>query len=219
MKKQLNILNKELILLKRDEAIKGILLTGSVACGTAFETSDLDLILLSNKDQFITKIIDDILVETTFITFEKAKQKLQSNPIDVYHYLDSKILYDNGQLFQLLNEAHQIYDKYQTPKNEKKAICHWLKSTQIKIKSAIDTNNDLMSDYYMSTNVWKLLEGIWAVNNKPMPPSSTTFRSYNNLHIIPFLNWFESLFLTDKKQRNQAMLQIIDWLLPLLEQG
>ena len=43
-------------------------------------------------------------------------------------------------------------------------ICYWLSSTKIKLISAIDSNDELKMSYLLSTNSWKVLEGIWAKN-------------------------------------------------------
>ena len=34
-----------------------------------------------------------------------------------------------------------------------------------------------------ATNTWKVLEGVWAINNKPIPPSSLTFNTHNILNL------------------------------------
>jgi len=43
MKNQLNILEKELQILKKNEKVEAVLLIGSVAYGTATDDSDLDM--------------------------------------------------------------------------------------------------------------------------------------------------------------------------------
>ena len=67
--------------------------------------------------------------------------------------------------------------------------------------------------YLLSTNSWKVLEGIWAKNNKPMPPSSIAFLKYDNLKIIPYDNWFNDLFCGDCRAKANNMIKIIDWII------
>lgn len=52
-----------------------------------------------------------------------------------------------------------------------KGISHWLHSSLIKIQSALKANDELKASYLVHTSTWTLLEGIWAINNKPVPPA------------------------------------------------
>ncbi len=58
----------------------------------------------------------------------------------------------------------------------------------------------------------KVLEGVFALNNKPMPPSSLVFHKHDILNVIPAGNWFEELFVGDLISRANAMIDIIDWI-------
>ena len=53
MLKQFELLDIEIEALKNDQSICGILLSGSLAYGKATEFSDIDLILLSDKNEFV----------------------------------------------------------------------------------------------------------------------------------------------------------------------
>ena len=212
MIKQLKILNNELKNLKSDKNIKGILLTGSVAYGKAAEDADLDVVVLCNKDEFISKYVDSILVEIHFQKYNTMLKKLNSNPSEVYKYLYSKILFDNGKLDHLIAEANKIYNDYVTPKEEMESIAYWLSSAKIKLLSAINNNDMKKTSYLISTNTWKVLEGVWAINNKPIPPSSLVFNKHDMLKIIPSENWFDNLFVDDNFSRANAMIDMIDWI-------
>jgi predicted nucleotidyltransferase len=214
--KQYDIFKRELSLLKKDPSVTGALLIGSVAAGTAGDNSDLDILVLSDKDEFLTKSVDGILVEITYLTYETAVKKLEANPMDLYHYLGATIEYDTGRLAEILNLAFQKYHAYQTSDRTKTELQNWLCSTKIKLTAAISENDDIMARYIVYTNSWKVLEGMWAVNNKPMPPSSWAYRHYTELRITPYSNWFECLF-SDNINHGTVMLQIIDWLLPQLK--
>ncbi len=212
MKNQLAVLEKELQILKNKADIEGILLIGSVAYGTASESSDLDLIVICSEDRFLSKYTDEILVEIHFNKFSTLVKKLKANPIEVYKYLYSKIIMDNGKSAKLISMANNIYCNYSTPSNEKESICYWLLSTKIKLKSAIYSNDNEKASYLISTNTWKVLEGVWAKNNKPMPPSSLVFEKHGELKAIPFDGWFDRMLLGDCLKRAVAMIDIIDWI-------
>jgi predicted nucleotidyltransferase len=82
--------------------IHGIMLMGSVAQGTVSEKSDLDIMILGDTDKFIVETIDGILVEYIYCTVYTAKQRLMSDDMDMYHYLDNKIVYDKHAISHIL---------------------------------------------------------------------------------------------------------------------
>ena len=209
MKKQLLVLDKEIELLKKDSFVKGIMLIGSVSYGTANKYSDLDLIVLCDKDEFYTKEVDGITVEIHYSKYETLLHKLESNPIEVYKYLYSKIIFDNGEYAKLYNTAKDIYDNYKTSNKERESIAYWLSSTKSKLTCAINCNDLTRISYLVATNTWKLLEGIYAINDKPVPPSSLVFNKHKSLE-LPIDNWFERLLTEDTLSRADTMIKIID---------
>ena len=62
MKKQLEILNNEVALLKQDKHIQSVILMGSVAYGLATDDSDLDILVLCDRDDFVSKYVDGVLI-------------------------------------------------------------------------------------------------------------------------------------------------------------
>lgn len=212
MEKQLDILEKELQILKKNEKVEAVLLIGSVAYGTATDDSDLDLIVISNEDRFESKYIENILVEIHFHKYRTLLNRLENNPVEVYKYLYSKIIFDNGQLEKLIAKAKEIYNSYCAPDKEKEEICYWLSATKIKLLSAINSNDEMKVSYLLSTNTWKVLEGVWAKNNKPMPPSSIAFVKNNELTCVPCDNWFNKLLVGNNLSRANYMIDTIDWI-------
>lgn len=211
MEKQLLVLDKEIELLKKDTSVKGIMLIGSVSYGTANKYSDLDLIVLCDKDEFYTKEVDRITVELHYSKYETLLRKLESNPIEVYKYLYSKIILDNGSLKSLIEKAKKIYQNYQTPIKEKENIKYWLKATKIKLISALEKKDELKLSYLLSTNTWKLLEGLFAINNKPMPPSSLTYYLSKDMH-IELDDWFTKLLIGNVLDKTDSMIKLIDFI-------
>lgn len=212
MEKQLDILEKELQILKKNEKVEAVLLIGSVAYGTATDDSDLDLIVISNEDRFESKYVENILVEIHFHKYSTLVKRLNNNPNEVYKYLYSKIIFDNGQLKKLIAKAKEIFNSYCAPDKEKEEICYWLSTTKIKLLSAINSNDEMKVSYLLSTNTWKLLEGVWTKNNKPMPPSSIAFVKNNELTCVPYDNWFNKLLVGDNLSRANFMIDMIDWI-------
>ncbi len=109
----------------------------------------------------------------------------------------------------LFGEARNIYDSYRTPEKEMERIRYWLSSTKKKLLSGIKNADMQKVSYLLATNTWKVLEGVWAINNKPIPPSSVAF-SKRELLNMPSENWFENLLMGDIEFRAKTMLEVID---------
>ena len=213
MKKHLRILEQEADKLIQDSTVNAVLLTGSVAYGEAAEHSDLDIIILCDRDHFESEYIDGILVEKHFHKFETLKYALDKNAAEVYKYLYSKIIVDNaGKLNTLISKAKDIYSTYSTPKKEYDSIRYWLSATRIKLLAALDNKDEKRLSYLLSTNTWKVLEGVWAKNNKPMPPSSLAYAKHDELTDAPWEDWFDDLLTGNIGSRANAMMKLIDWI-------
>ena len=213
MLKQLKIFHDLILEFKKDTSIDAVLLNGSVAYGTATDLSDLDIIVIGKRNDFVSQLIDGVLVEIHYTTFEKAIDKLNTNPMEIYKYLDAKIEYDNGKAQEIITCAENILEHYCVSKKEQSDICYWLKCTKLKLESAFSKQDVLLISYIIATNTWKVLEGIWAVNKMPIPPSSSLYRRYSKLKLIPCHDWFEKLMVGSIENRGNAMIEIIDWIL------
>ena len=96
-----------------------------------------------------------------------------------------------------------------------KGISHWLHSSLIKIQSVLKANDELKASYIVQTSTWTLLEGIWAINNKPVPPAGSVLRYIQTLpnkqiHLDELLN---KLFLGDTTERISSAIVLIEWVL------
>jgi hypothetical protein len=93
-----------------------------------------------------------------------------------------------------------------------------LHGTGIKLRAALHNNDMLKTIFITSTASWKIIEAVWAVNDKPIPPISRVIIELPNLKRVPDPKWFEGLFCELTELRAKNMLSIISWVLPLLEQ-
>ncbi len=209
MKHHLEVLDKVVNVLKQDKTIHSIVLMGSVAYEMATDNSDLDILVLCDKDDFITTVVDGVVVEIHYQKYNTMNRKLESNPMDVYKYIYSKIILDDGKVAKLFNKASKTYNNYITPEKEKEDIKYWLSSTKIKLLSAIASEDYIKVSYLLATNTWKVLEGVWAINNKPMPPSSIAYNTYGRLE-FPLENWFKYLLEGDVLSKADTMIKIIE---------
>lgn len=215
--KQQEVLKKVIPELRADTSVTAVMLMGSVAQGTQYPTSDLDLFILGHRNRFQTEIIDDIMVEYLYITPETAQSRLDKTGMEVYHYLGSKIVYDlNGRLLRLIQTAMNKYKNYRVSEKEKEEIRHWFYSAKVKINAAIDSQEFLKVDFITATTSWKAVEAVFAVNDIPLPPASRVLQELPNLKQVPEDDWFAGLFSKDTDKRIETLLTVIDWTLQIL---
>jgi predicted nucleotidyltransferase len=207
----------------KDEII-GLMLIGSVARGDAYPDSDLDLyFLLENgyNKHFHSEIRENTLIEYKYADFNQVQLNFDKNPMELYSFLDGKILFDNkGLLKQLVQIAQQKYKNYSISENKIKGISHWLNSSLIKINAALKVNDKLKASYILNTSTWVMLEGIWAINNKPIPPSGSVLVHIKKLsfRLTNLDNLLTTVFLGNTTERINSAIVIIEWILLNLEQ-
>jgi predicted nucleotidyltransferase len=201
------------------EDILGILLTGSVARGDALPGSDLDLrFILSpgHSRTFQSEFRRGILIERGYADLAQAQSKLKTNPMEVYAYLDGQILYDPAAiLIQLRAQAQKYFETYQITEKEQQAIAYWLMSARLKMETALRANDLLKAAFIASTTSWKILEGLWATNSRPIPPSGSVWIHLKDLskgppHVAESL---KTLFCGETQQRIQTAIDLIGWVL------
>jgi len=216
--KQLDILQSELERLKQDENVLGVMLIGSFAGGYATEHSDLDLYVLREHDGFEVEWIDGVMVEYTIAAPDTARKVIAEVPMEAYRWQGAKILHDpQGLLAALAEQARQAYEAYAPPERLQWRIAHWLVSFELKLAAALAAGDACKAGYLAATNAWMLLEAVWAVNNRPMPPTGTAYQLYQTLERVPCAGWFEGMFRGTIEQRAAHMRSIIKWALPILQ--
>ncbi|MED3125366.1 nucleotidyltransferase domain-containing protein [Bacillus wiedmannii] len=199
--------------------ITGCMLIGSVARGDAYPDSDLDFYVLLEDGQnkkFHSETREDILVEYKSADFNQIQVNFKNNPMELYSFLEGKILFDkSGELKKLKEIATYEFENYRVSSDKVKGISHWLHSSLIKTQSALKANDELKASYIVQTSIWTLLDGIWAVNNKPTPPAGSALKYIETLSIVPtnFEDYINRLFLGDTKDRIKAAIELIEWVL------
>jgi hypothetical protein len=199
--------------------IIGILLTGSVARGDALPGSDLDLRFLltpGSSRPFSTEWRQGILVERGYADISKARRKLESNPMEIYGYLDGHILFDpQGVLADLREQARQRFAAYRVPDDERREIAHWLLSSRIKLTAALAARDTLKAAYLASTVSWQLLQGLWAANEKPVPPNGSVWVHLKDLSRGPqdVEEQLKQFLLDEPLSRAQIAINLINWIL------
>lgn len=208
--------------LRADPKVAGILLTGSQARGDAIPGSDLDFwVLLTgvSERRFRAEQQDGVWTEFHFRNLVQARELMRQNPMELYSHLDGRILHDEGgKLAELRSEAEHLYETYQIPEAERRALGQWLSSAKRKLEAALREGNPLKVSYLVSTASWKLMEGLWAANSKPVPPSGAVFAHIRALQTpLPHEELLEKLFAAEPYIRAQTSLMLMDWVLGQLD--
>ncbi|MES5893669.1 MULTISPECIES: nucleotidyltransferase domain-containing protein [Bacillus cereus group] len=203
--------------------VNGLMLIGSIARGDAYPESDLDLYVLLEKGQkkdFHAEMREDILIEYKYADFNLIQVNFKNNPMELYSFLEGKFLFDkSGELKKLKEIAKHEFENYRVSSDKVKGISHWLHSSLIKIKTALKAKDELKASYIVQTSTWTLLEGIWAINNKPVPPAGSVLKYIETLSKVPtnFAGFIYKLFLGDTTERISSAIFLIEWVLLNLE--
>ncbi|KXY01959.1 nucleotidyltransferase domain-containing protein [Bacillus wiedmannii] len=199
--------------------ITGCMLIGSVARGDAYPDSDLDFYVLLEDGQnkkFHSETREEILVEYKYADVNQILENFKNNPMELYSFLEGETLFDkSGELKKLKEIATYEFENYRVSSDKEKGISHWLRSSLIKIQSALKAHDELKASYIVHTSTWTLLEGIWAINNKPTPPAGSVLRYIQVLpnkpiHLEALLH---KLFLGDTKERIESAIMLMEWVL------
>ena len=196
------------------EGVHGVLLCGSVARGTARPTSDLDLYLYWPEARPFTASEQwGIMVERHGQTLTPAWELNERADLHLYTWTEGRILHDpGGELGRLQAHAQDVLAAYRTPERERRALRHWLSSSLCKLDSLTD---ELQTAFLVQTTLWKLAEGLCAVNNRPSPPFTLMWETLPTLPEQP-QNWLEPVLLGEARVRVDAFRQVAVWLIEQL---
>ncbi|OUB89811.1 nucleotidyltransferase domain-containing protein [Bacillus wiedmannii] len=201
------------------DKVTGCMLIGSVARGDAYPDSDLDFYILleeGQKKKFHSETREGILVEYKYADVNQILVNLKNNPMELYTFLEGEILFDRSNELKKLKEiAAYEFENYRVSSDKVKGISHWLRSSLIKIQSAMKAHDELKASYIVHTSTWTLLEGIWAINNKTTPPAGSVLRYIQVLPNKPIQleTLLHKLFLGDTTERISSAIFLIDWVL------
>lgn len=215
------LIDKTLEQLKSDPKVWGVLLTGSYARGDATPGSDLDFwVLLRDvlERRFRAEQVDGAWLEIHYRNLSQARIRLTQEPIELYNHLDGRILHDpDSHLAQLRAQAAQMFENYRTPEAEARAIAYWLSGVRRKLEAAFAASDTVKIGYLSSTSAWKILEGLWAANNKPMPPSGSVGAHLGRLELpLTPAQLSHDLFAASPEVRGRTALHLMDWTLERL---
>ncbi|MGH2397475.1 MAG: nucleotidyltransferase domain-containing protein [bacterium] len=203
---------------ERDRDIIGVLLEGSLARGDAFPRSDVDLRVLlvdGGKQPFHTEIVEGVRLEVRFMDFHHSLSRLQENAMDIYAYLDGRILHDpSGRLAELAQIARSRFAAYRASADDRGRLAYWLTTAREKIVAALDAKDLLKASFIATTSSWQVFEALWIVNDKPVPPAGTLLSHLKDLTLIPgdLDSLLRELLLGTSEDRPAAAINLMTWL-------
>lgn len=139
---------------------------------------------------------------------------MKDEPMNVYQWLDAKVIFDKDKSAEkLVNEAQNYYETYSPDPKEIAGIIKWLESAKIKIESAQNSNDELALGFNVSNILWQVVRGLYLLNNRPVPPSTTAFRRINDLERLPddFDKLWSDSLTQNLKIKTRATLKILDF--------
>lgn len=202
---------------EQDDSILALLLVGGVARGDYTPTSDLDLILITKDPQekyYEERVDDGIAVEIKKSDLSGFMEKMKSQPMEVYQYLEAKTLFDkSGCLHKLKDLAKEVIENYTSDHSHQ--LKKWLTSVRIKIISAQQAGDRLKLGYHVSNVLWKIVQAFFEINKMPVPASSSALRLLPTLNTLPndFTKKLEQALTGDLGSRTHATLNLVDYCL------
>lgn len=207
----------------RDDAVVGLLLTGSLARGDWLPGTDLDLVVIlaeGFRRPFQRQLEGGILVERASLDAASATRQLTTRPMQIFAYLDGRILYDAEKTLERLTlHARDRLEAYETPAPLREEAAFLLRCSRDKMRVALAGGDLLKAAYVAGTSSWNMIEGLWAANDLPVPPNSSVRAHLRDLTKRPpdIGRSYRELFLADASRRVQVALELIDWILMELD--
>lgn len=170
------VLDEIIAELQTDADVCGIMLSGSLARGTARVDSDLDLLVVTNDDndhpwqsrQYPAPV--DFMVHTT----DQWREHFAPNRIGDeswgYAFLDGVILHDPTRVVaRLTAEVAEIHTHYQVPAHIKHHYAWLWRHVRPKMLAVLDRNDPVEVGWAASTMINDLVRTVWAANDLPNP--------------------------------------------------
>jgi predicted nucleotidyltransferase len=172
-------------LAERDDVL-AVLIVGSLARGEELDISDVDLLTVctgENRDGPKPRTLrDGYLVEIWAKTEAAWAERFRSTrPMWIYAFLEADVVYDTGPASRLRSAAQRAYDEYRTPEDVRQELAASLSHGQPKLRRALRASGE-HAGYWASVLLPEILDGLYAVYDRPRPPGS---RRLDLLHTLP----------------------------------
>ena len=162
--------------LARQDDVLAVLLVGSAARGTEIATSDIDLLtVLSGEGSERTRprtLRDGYLIEIWAKTEAEWEERFRrARPRWIYSFFEADVLHDTGPAARLRSAAQAAYGDYETPEEVREELAMMLWHGEPKLRRALQAGGE-QAGYWASVFLPGILDGLYAVHDRPPPPGS-----------------------------------------------
>jgi predicted nucleotidyltransferase len=202
--------------------VLAVLLAGSVARGSARPDSDVDLLVVCPED--VTRPVryrrvNGLLVEVAAKSQAEWEQRFRrSQPMWVYAWLDAEALHDgNGVAARLSSLARLRFADYRAPAELRQGLAGFWWHVRPKMAAVLAAGDLQAVGYFAGTILEAVVETVFAVHDRPLPPGSQRFEVLKALPLPPERReLLARLCVGDPAQRLGAALELVDGMAPLL---
>lgn len=104
-------------------------------------------------------------------------------------------------------------EKYKYTKIEKRKLKRYLEIIKIKVNAALFKGDEVQANFVLTVSFWKIIEGIFLVNNKPIPPNGSALFYLYRLPKKPSIKKIKLFLNSSVGNRINYGLNLIDWVL------
>jgi hypothetical protein len=202
-----------------DPQILALWLIGSLARGDALPGCDIDVVEVRAPGcgkPFSHHEEEGVVVETHAQDEQGLRELARSRPAWTYAFLDARQLVGAGDVTSRLQAyAQETLNAFRADPAERSKNAWWIASAQRKIAAAVAAGDSLRAGFLCSTNAWQVLEGLWLINDRPMPASGGVLAHGKALRLLPedAQETLRAMFSGANDERVRATLLLIQWVL------
>jgi predicted nucleotidyltransferase len=168
------VLDEILDELNHDSGVRGVMLAGSTARGTARADSDLDLLVVTADDRPWRSAPRPIPVDLVVHTAEQWREQFAPTRIGDeswgYAFLDGVILHDpTGVVARLAADAREIHAGYRVPAHIKDHYAWLWRHLRPKMLAVLRRADPVEIGWAAAVMTNDLVRTVWAVNDLPNP--------------------------------------------------
>lgn len=211
--------------LGRRRDVVSVLLHGSAARGLARADSDVDLFVVLAPTvevvESMPRVAEELALDVLAYTEADWRARFaRPNPTWLYGWAEAVPLFDpSGVGARLVSDAERLLGGYRTPNQVTAELLDYWRHVRPKMSGALDSGSERAIGLMAAISVDRLIETLFAVNDRPNPPGSNAGR----LRMLEALTQPENLvarlddlLTASAAARGRACLDLVDDLVELL---
>lgn len=214
-------------LYRADSMVRGALLCGSLARGTARTDSDVDILVVLEEDPdgYTRRTrYGAVDVEETRRTYQRWVEQFSPSRVGDeswgYAFLDGSPLYDpDGVVERLVAVARESHATYRTP-DHIRSYYRWLWGhVRPKVEFVLRNGDAVEMGWAAAVTTGQVTDTLWAVNHRPLPSRDLgTFQRHLGELILPAgaAELVREMLQASPRDALRIQLQLIEMCLPYL---